>query len=177
MAKHFGSIMDFTRQRNDDLMRVYHEQLALANYIVMPEIFEKVAESPASRFWVSEERAAVEVSRMLVGKPFSRMRPNKREMFQEIFRRYIALRDVYPDKSLFELVSIIVHQPAPKFYFTPRTVGEFIYRIKNGWYDKPRKPSVVASSLDNAEAQQVSYDNNKQHDRYRQDIDGERPQE
>jgi len=63
--------MDFTRERNDDLMRAYREQRALANYIIMPEIFEKVAESPAKRFWVSEERAAVEVSRMLVGKPFS----------------------------------------------------------------------------------------------------------
>lgn len=152
MAKHFGSIMDFARQRNDDIMRAYREQLALANYIIMPEIFKKVAEAPAKRFWVSEERAAVEVSRMLVGKPFSRMRTNKREMFKEIFRRYIALHDLHPDKSLFELVSIVVHQPAPKFYLTPRTVGEFVYRIKNGWYDK-------------------------QFDRYRKDIGGERPQE
>lgn len=136
MAKQFGSIMYFIRQRNDDLMRAYREQLALARYIVKPEIFKKVAESPASRFWVSEERAAVEVSRMLAGKPFPSMRPNKREMFEEIFRRYIALRDAHPHMSLLALVSIIVHQPAPKFYFTPRTVGEFIYRIKNGWYDR-----------------------------------------
>ncbi len=136
MAKHFGSVLVFTRQRNEDLMRAYREQLALASHIVMPEIFEKVAESPARRFWVSEERAAVEVSRMLAGKPLTRMRQNKREMFEEIFRRFINLRADHPDKSVFELVSIIVHQPAPKFYFTARTVGEFIYRIKNGWYDR-----------------------------------------
>ena len=166
--------MDFTRQRNDDLMRVYREQLALANYIVMPEIFEKVAESPARRFWVSEERAAVEVSRMLAGKPFSRMRPNKREMFEEIFRRYIALRDIHHEKSLFELVSIIVHQPAPKFYFTPRTVSEFIYRIKRGWYDTPRKSNTVAVTLGNTESQSLSHENTKQHDRYREIDPGER---
>lgn len=136
MAKHFGSIMDFTRQRNDDLMHAYRRQLTLAGCIIMPEIFEKVAQSPARRFWVSEERAAVEVARMLAGRPFSRMRPNKREMFEEIFRRYLALRNLHPGKSLFELVSKVVHQPAPKFYLTPRTVGEFIYRIKNGWYDR-----------------------------------------
>lgn len=146
--KHFGSVMEFTRQRNNDIMRAYRTQLALANYIIMPDIFEKVAKSPARRFWVSEERAAVEVARMLAGKPFPRMRPNKREMFQEIFRRFLALRDSHPDKSLFELVSVVVHQPAPKFYLTPRTVGEFIYRIKNGWYVK-------------------------QFERYRKDIDGE----
>ncbi len=150
--KYFGSILDFTRQRNEDLMRAFREQLALARFIVMPEIFELVAESPASRFWVSEERAAIVIAAMEAGKPLTRMRRNKREMFEEIFRRYLALRDLHPDKSLFELVSIVVHQPAPKFYLTPRTVGEFIYRIKNGWYDK-------------------------QFDRYRQDIDGERPQE
>lgn len=136
MAKHFGSIMDFTRQRNDDLMRAFRRQLALSRSVVMPDIFQKVADSPAARFWVSEERAAVEIARMLAGKPFARMRPNKREMFQEIFRRYLALRDARPDLSLMEHVSIIVHQPAPKFYLTARTVGEFIYRIKNGWYDK-----------------------------------------
>lgn len=136
MAKYFGSIMDFTQERNDDIMRAYRVQLAKANYIVMPEIFRLVAESPASRFWVSEERAAVEVSRMLVGKPFTRMRANKREMFEEIYRRYLLLREKHPDKSVYELVSKVVRQPAPKFYLTPRTIGEFIYRIRNGWYDK-----------------------------------------
>ena len=134
MAKHFGSIMDFTRQRNDDIMRVFRRQLQLADHIIMPDIFEKVANSPASRFWVSEERAAVEISRMLAGKPFSRMRSNKREMFDEIFRRFLKLRKIHPDLSPLELASIIVHQPAPKFYLTPRTVGEIIYRIKKGWY-------------------------------------------
>ena len=136
MAKHFGSVMDFVHQRNDDLMRAYREQLAKTDYIVMSELLAKVANSPTKRFWVSEERAAVEVSRILAGKPFSRMRPNKREMFNEIFRRYMDLRKLNPDKSLFELVSIVVNQPAPKFYYTPRTVGEFIIRIKNGWYRK-----------------------------------------
>lgn len=136
MTKYFGSIMDFTQERNDDIMRAYRVQLAKANYIVMPEIFRLVAESPASRFWVSEERAAVEVSRMLVGKPFSRMRANKREMFEEIYHRFLLLREKHPDKSVYELVSKVVRQPAPKFYLTPRTVGEFIYRIRNGWYEK-----------------------------------------
>lgn len=150
--KYFGSIMDFTRQRNEDLMRAFREQLALARFIVMPEIFELVAESPASRFWVSEERAAIVIAAMEAGKPLTRMRRNKREMFEEIYRRYLIERKNNPRKSVYELVTRIVNQPAPKFYLTPRTVGEFIYRIKNGWYDK-------------------------QFDRYRKDIDGERPQE
>lgn len=134
--KYFGSILDFTRERNADLMRAFREQLALARFVVMPEIFEMVAESPASRFWVSEERATIVISAMDAGKPLPRMRSNKREMFEEIYRRFLAERKKHPDMSTYELVTMIVNQPAPKFYLTPRTVGEFIYRIKNGWYDK-----------------------------------------
>lgn len=134
--KNFGSILDFTDQRNDDLMRVYRRQLAAARTVVMPEIFELVAASPARRFWVSEERASIVVSAMESGRPVPRMRSNKREMFEEIYRRYLLRRAENPGASTFRLVSEIVNQPAPKFYLTPRTVGELIYRIKKGWYDR-----------------------------------------
>lgn len=133
--KYFGSILEFTRERNEDLMRVYREKLSEASIIVMPVIFELVAQSPSSRFWVSEERAAIVISAMAAGKPIPRMRKNKREMFEEIFRRFVVMHEQQPDKSVYELVALIVNQPAPKFYLTARTVGEFIYRIKNGWYE------------------------------------------
>ena len=134
--KHLGCILDFTHERNCDLMRAYRKKIKEANTIVMPVIFELVSQSPASRFWVSEERAAIVISAMAAGKPMPRMRENEREMFEEIFRRFTILREQHPHKSVYELVSLIVNQPAPKFYLTARTVGEFIYRIKNGWDDK-----------------------------------------
>lgn len=134
--KHLGSILDFTHERNCDLMRAYRKKIEEANTIVMPVIFELVSQSPASRFWVSEERAAIVISAMAAGKPMPRRRENKREMFEEIYRRFTILREQHPHKSVYELVSLIVNQPAPKFYLTARTVGEFIYRIKNGWDDK-----------------------------------------
>lgn len=133
--KYFGSILEFTRERNEDLMRVYRKKLSEASIIVMPVIFELVAQSPSSRFWVSEERAAIVISAMAAGRPMPRMRKNKREMFEEIFRRFVVMHEQQPDKSVYELVALIVNQPAPKFYLTARTVGEFIYRIKNGWYE------------------------------------------
>lgn len=117
-------------------MWVYQEELSKAGYIVMPKIFEQVANSPCSRFWVSEERAAIVISTLLAGKVIPNMRKNKREMFDEIFRRFLIVREQYPEKSIYALAIMVVNQPAPKFYMTPRTVGELIYRIKNGWYDK-----------------------------------------
>lgn len=117
-------------------MLVYQEELSKAGYIVMPKIFEQVANSPCSRFWVSEERAAIVISTLLAGKVIPNMRKNKREMFDEIFRRFLIAREQYPEKSIYALAIMVVNQPAPKFYMTPRTVGELIYRIKNGWYEK-----------------------------------------
>lgn len=134
--KYYGSILDFTQERNQELMRVYQDKLSKAGYIVMPKIFEQVANSPCSRFWVSEERAAIVISTLLAGKVVPNMRRNKREMFDEIFRRFLIVREQYPEKSIYALAIMVVNQPAPKFYMTPRTVGELIYRIKNGWYDK-----------------------------------------
>ena len=134
--KYYGSILDFTQERNQELMRVYQEELSKAGYIVMPKIFEQVATSPCSRFWVSEERAAIVISTLLAGKVIPNMRKNKREMFDEIFRRFLIARGQYPEKSIYALAIMVVNQPAPKFYMTPRTVGELIYRIKNGWYEK-----------------------------------------
>lgn len=134
--KYYGSILDFTQERNQELMRVYQEELSKAGYIVMPKIFEQVANSPCSRFWVSEERAAIMISTLLAGKVIPNMRKNKREMFDEIFRRFLIVREQYPEKSIYALAIMVVNQPAPKFYMTPRTVGELIYRIKNGWYEK-----------------------------------------
>ena len=134
--KYYGSILDFTQERNQELMRVYQEELSKAGYIVMPKIFEQVANSPCSRFWVSEERAAIVISTLLAGKVVPNMRRNKREMFDEIFHRFLIAREQYPEKSIYALAIMVVNQPAPKFYMTPRTVGELIYRIKNGWYEK-----------------------------------------
>lgn len=134
--KYYGSILDFTQERNQELMRVYQEELSKAGYIVIPKIFEQVANSPCSRFWVSEERAAIVISTLLAGKVIPNMRKNKREMFDEIFRRFLISRGQYPEKSIYALAIMVVNQPAPKFYMTPRTVGELIYRIKNGWYEK-----------------------------------------
>lgn len=134
--KYYGSILDFTQERNQELMRVYQEELSKDGYIVMPKIFEQVANSPCSRFWVSEERAAIVISTLLAGKVIPNMQKNKREMFDEIFRRFLIAREQYPEKSIYALAIMVVNQPAPKFYMTPRTVGELIYRIKNGWYEK-----------------------------------------
>lgn len=135
--KYHGCILEFTDERNRELMRVFREALAERSYIDITEISEVIVNQPCSRFWVSEERAMVVVAALIKGKPvLEAMRPTKREMFQEIFQRVMELQKELPNASLFELILKVVNSPAPKFYMRPRCAMEIIYKIKKGYYAK-----------------------------------------
>lgn len=133
--KSIGATLEFTRRRNEDIMRVFNHHLKNEKYIFLPHIFHLVSESPASRFWVSEERAVAVVSALIAGRKLPRMRENKIEMFQEILRRYLILRNKEPKIPMIRHITQVIEQPAPKFYLTPRTIGEIIFKIKRGFYD------------------------------------------
>lgn len=140
-----GAILEFTRERNDDIMRVYRQELKqtldLNGMVYMPTLLNRVANSQASRFWVSEERATAVISLMLRGRQVKGLRPTKKAMFDEIFRRVrIILGDdvdikTLPPLTLRNIVREVIEQKAPSFYLTGRTIGEIVYRVKKGWYD------------------------------------------
>jgi hypothetical protein len=136
--KYFGSILEFTHDRNKDLLRAFHQQLLEVRHIYMPDIFRRVVAMPSARFWVSEERATVVISAMLQGKHISGMRGSKQEMFEEIYRRVLVIRQQQPKRTLPDTVAEVIHQPAPKFYMTPGTARVVIYRIKRGFYDQQK---------------------------------------
>lgn len=134
--KSFGSVLAFTRERNAALLKVYREQVDAASFVRLNEIGEKIVNSPSPRFWVSEERAAAVVSAIMRGNPvLETMRPTKREMFEEIHRRVMALKEQHPDWHLCQLVFNVVNSPAPKFYMEVSSALERLFKIRNGWYD------------------------------------------
>ena len=143
--KYPGSILEFTDERNEELMRAFRQAINKRTFIDIAEISEEVVNMPCSSFWVSEERAMVVVAALIKGKPvLDAMRPTKREMFQEIYNRVMALQKQFPKASMFELVLKAVNSPAPKFYMTPRSAMETIYKIKKGFYNE-RKEKLVSS--------------------------------
>lgn len=138
--KYHGCILEFTDDRNSELMRAFREAISKSTYIDITEISETIVNMPCKRFWVSEERAMVVVVAMLKGKPvLNAMRPTKREMFKEIFSRVMALRKERPKAPLYDLVMEVVNSPAPKFYMLPRSAMETIYKIKNGFYERQKR--------------------------------------
>lgn len=134
--KSSGIVLSFTRERNAALLKAYREQISAVKFVRLNEIGEKIVNSPAPRFWVSEERAAAVVSAIMRGKPvLETMRPTKREMFEEIHRRVVALKEAHPDWHLCQLVFKVVNSPAPKFYMEASSALERLFKIRNGWYD------------------------------------------
>lgn len=139
--KNYGSFFEYEQERNADLIRAYREDISSCKVIRLSEVWQRIANMPSARFWVSEERAAIVVAKMMHGDKLEGMRPLKREMFFEIFRRVKKLRAEFPDVSIYTCCIRVVCSPAPKFYMTPLSIRETIYKIKRSWYKERRSKS------------------------------------
>lgn len=134
--KHIGCILEFTHSRNKELMQAYRSAIITCRHICLDDIADRIVNTPCSRFWVSEERATVVLTAIKQGKPvLDRMRPTKREMYEEINSRVDDFLNRNKSLSLFEGIVHVVNSPAPKFYMRPRCAMEIIYKMKRGYYD------------------------------------------
>ena len=118
--KHKGAIMEYSKERMDDLMRAYDEYISSCDYIRMSEVYKIIVNMPSRRFWVSDIRAALIISAMMRGKTdLSTMCPLKKEMYEEIYNRVFKLQEECPGLTISELCAKVIAQPDPKFYLTP----------------------------------------------------------
>lgn len=136
MAKIAGSTLEYSDERINALMMEYERYIASCDYIRMSEVFDHIVNRPCRRFWVSEIRAAVVIADMLKGDSLENMHSAKREMFQEIFARVIKLRARNPGLSIYQSVSMVIRQPAPKFYLSPSSAKIMFYKARKKWYRK-----------------------------------------
>lgn len=134
--KNFGCTFEYEKERNEDLMRAYHEDISKCKYIRLKDVWKRVSCMPSSRFWVSEERAAIVVGKMMRGDNIAGMRPLKREMFAEIFHRVQLIQKEHTDYSIAKCTFFAVNSPAPKFYMTPLSIRVTIYKIRRDWKKK-----------------------------------------
>lgn len=148
MAKPNGTACYHNDERLEDLMSAYDRYISQARHISMPELFSTIVKMPARRFYVSEYRASIVIAQMLKGDSLENMRPVKRRMFREIFRRYQAMQSLKPERSLAQIVSEIVYQPAPEFYLSAQSAKAYHYKIKKQWQQrKMRKLQLWQSPL------------------------------
>jgi hypothetical protein len=136
--KQLGTTFEYEKERNRDLIRAY--RICMDAYPGLP-FFQQcklISNMPASRFWVSEERASIVISRLLKGEDIH-LTPLKQEMYNEILERTKTIMKREPHRAVSEIVFDVVGQPAPKFYYSAATVREMIYRIKREWYEARKR--------------------------------------
>lgn len=125
--------MEYGDERIRDLMRAYDEYILSCEYIRMPDVYASIVNMKSRRFWVSDTRAVKVVYAMLRGASLKNMRPLKREMFEEIMGRVMNLRSNRPELSISDCCSIVVAQPAPKFYLTPGSAKIMVCKARKKW--------------------------------------------
>ena len=126
--------MEYSQERLDDLMRAYDEYISSCDYIRMPDVYNTIVNMPSRRFWVSDIRAALVVAAMMRGEArLDKMCQSKREMYEEIYRRVITLREHNPNMTTSELCAMVVMQPAPKFYLTPGSAKIMVCKARKEW--------------------------------------------
>ena len=132
--KHKGAIMEYSKERMDDLMRAYDEYISSCDYIRMSEVYKIIVNMPSRRFWVSDIRAALIISAMMRGKTdLSTMCPLKKEMYEEIYNRVFKLQEECPELTISELCAKVIAQPAPKFYLTPGSAKVMVCKARKQW--------------------------------------------
>lgn len=135
-----GRSFEHRCERDRDLLDTYKKNIKEVGYpFSLMDVVTKTVNSPSKRFWVSPERAFRVILEMEAGEDLSRMIGNKRKMYLEIHKRVRALRRQarYKNESLATLVSIVVEQPAPCFYMTPKSAIVIMHKIR-----KCRKGSI-----------------------------------
>lgn len=131
--KHHGATVEHLRERSDDLMKAYDLYISSCKYIRMRQVYAAIVEMPSRRFWVSGSRATKVVYAIMRGDSLAAMRPLKREMFHEIYRRVCRLRDDFPCMSVADCCCWVVEQPAPKFYLAPGSAKIMVCKARKRW--------------------------------------------
>ena len=138
-----GNKSDFISDRTRELHRSFMEILQSSHRLALRDMFGAAASRPASRFWVSENRAAIVVGAMMRGSISNKMHYKRREMFEEIYRRVIRKMEADPDLCMTHAVNETVYEPAPEFYLTPESARSIIYRMRQ----RRKKMKVLVSKI------------------------------
>lgn len=132
VMKHVGCVTNFKTERGKALYKAFVEEMGECKGLTINELCIRVSTKPSPRFWVSEERAAVVVSRIFKGDLLIEMSKQKREMFFEIAEKVGDVLKHHKGMSINEACIKVVNGKASRFHLTPMTIKVLIgnYRRK-----------------------------------------------
>lgn len=127
--KHHGSCFPYKEQRKKELMTAFHSVISSTRHLNMMNVFREVVSRPCSRYWVTEERAAIVIS-SIERNTYRPLGKYKHEMYMNLYHHYVELRRIMPELSYQELIYRVVNSRAPKFYLSPSLAKIIINTIR-----------------------------------------------
>jgi hypothetical protein len=137
--KHKGSNFEFDDELCIELFKAFRKVFSTT----FNNVFQKTVKSESPRFWVTPSRATIVVREMLRGEMVNDMRGNKKDMYTEIFKRVKVEIEKGDERTLPDIVTEVVEQPAPEFYITPQNARIKIKRGRRLW--RARNPLFAQS--------------------------------
>ncbi len=125
-----GARIEFNSQRDKELLQAFKKEFSECSSLPLEQIYFRAPQNKASRFWVSERRAATVVAKIMRGESIANMNPKKQEMFMEIYRRVALILHAEPQSTIIDATFRVVNSEAPEFYLTPKSARVIIYKSR-----------------------------------------------
>ena len=120
--KYKGCTAYLTEDRGEDLFRAYNRIMRSDRPSSIKDVYKLLTSTPATRFWVTGERAYECIVKRKRGRKLSE---RKNAMYDEIERRAQEYMTKY-DTTFRKACKVVVLQPAPSFYLESNTIREII---------------------------------------------------
>ena len=119
-----------TVARNNDLYDAFKRVISDMDHIVLDEALTLTVNSPAKRFYISADRAYGVIVRWDKYGKTRLLSDERQEMYEELYRIIVRLREIRPELPLQHLIEIAIDQPAPKFYLKTNSAKIILCNFK-----------------------------------------------
>lgn len=131
IMKKKGSNCEFSEERNEEIKRLFNKELKRKGSGTISDAMQAVWQSPASRFYISEQRAKAVLRYRENHGVFPGRLQGRLEMYEELWRRYNRKLSENTAADNDDIIFDVVNSPAPSFYLSRRTMRTLIYAINN----------------------------------------------
>lgn len=125
-----GTKSEFIDDRDTELARRVRNLMRERN-ITFCQAIKLASETPASRFWIDEDRAIRLLRERRNGIGNGPKNRRRRRLLLDLERRVEKLIGDNPDISFYDAVTRAVNSPAPSFYASVRTTYRVLHRQKH----------------------------------------------
>ena len=133
IMRHKGSLSQISKGRDSDLYenfcRLTKRHLDLYGRVSKALLLTQLVNAPASRFWISSERAYSVISQIRKGTLKVNPKKNICRLYYALYDEFQKYKETHPIVPETRIAEIIIYNPAPCFGLEPRVAGIIIRKM------------------------------------------------